>query len=77
MFIITGVRYKRNPVITNLRENYQTLRYIGFSLITDVALNGVMLHHSGLIVQFLPRFQQLDKIRSFGTIRISIDRLCI
>ena len=77
MFIITGVRYKRNPVITKLRETDQNPRYIGFLLITDVLLNGVMLHHSGLIVQFLPRFQQLDKIRSFGSVRISVDRLCI
>ena len=76
MFIITGVPYKRNPVneIEGNRPKFSLYRVFANNY---VALNGVMLHHSGLIVQFLPRFQQLDKIRSFGSARISVDRLCI
>ena len=46
-FVLTGVRCKQNPVITNLWENDQNLCCIGIWLI--------MLHHSvfGLVVQLL------------------------
>ena len=29
VFVIMGVRFKRNPIITNLWENNQNLRWIG------------------------------------------------
>ena len=66
VFVISGVRYKRNPVITNVGKRPKSSLYRGMvNNYFALKLNSVTLYHPafGFILQLLSGFERLNNIR--------------